>query len=60
MKQFVLMLAVATMMGGLSATAQNRVKNISAESARMDVATIENVEQPVRVSRYLYAGYNTL
>lgn len=60
MKQFVLMLAVATMMGGLSATAQNRVKNISAESARMDVAKIENVEQPVRVSRYLYAGYNTL
>jgi len=60
MKHFVLMLAAVAVLGSQSVMAQNKVKNISAESAKMDVAKIENVEQPVKLSRYLYAGYNTL
>jgi len=60
MKHFVLMLAAVAVLGSQSVMAQNKVKNISAESAKMDVAKIENVEQPIKLSRYLYAGYNTL
>ena len=60
MKHFVLILAAMAVMGSQSATAQNRVKNLSAESATMNVAQAVGADQTVRLSRYLYAGYNTI
>ena len=54
------MFAAVAVLGIQSTFAQNRVKNISAESAKLDVAQVENVGQTVKLSRYLYAGYNTL
>ena len=60
MKHLVLMFAAVAVLGIQSTFAQNRVKNISAESAKLDVAQVENVGQTVKLSRYLYAGYNTL
>lgn len=60
MKHFVLILAAMAVMGSQSATAQNRVKNLSAESTTMNVAQAVGADQTVRLSRYLYAGYNTI
>lgn len=60
MKKFVLMLAAVAVMGSQSALAQNKVKNLSAETIRMDVAQVENTDQTVKLSRYLFAGYNTI
>lgn len=60
MKHLVLMFAAVAVLGIQSTFAQNRVKNISAETPRLDVAQVENVGQTVKLSRYLYAGYNTL
>lgn len=60
MKHFVLILAAMAVMGSQSATAQNRVKNLTAETVKLDAAQVENTDQTVRLSRYLFAGYNTL
>lgn len=59
MKKFVLGLMASAMMC-VPATAQNNVKNIYAHSATLNVETILKAEQPVQLSRYLFAGYNTL
>jgi len=36
------------------------VKRLSAETTKLDVSKMENAGQTVRLSRYLFAGYNTL
>lgn len=59
MKQFVLGLMAAAMMCTPS-VAQNRVKNIYAQSSTLNVAMMQQADQPVQLNRYLYAGYNTL
>ena len=60
MKQLVLTMTAAAMLCSLSATAQNRVKNLYTESKTLKVEQVENMEQAVQLNRYLFAGYNTL
>ena len=60
MKQLLLTMAAAALMCSQSATAQNRVKNISADTQTLKVEQVMNREQPVQLSRYFMAGYNTL
>ena len=60
MKQLVLTMTAALLMGSMSATAQNRVKNLYTETQQLKVEQVLNTEQPVQLSRYLMAGYNTL
>lgn len=60
MKHLVLVAAAAAMMFGQSATAQNKVKNVYAESNSLQVEQVVNTEQAVQFNRYFYAGYNTL
>lgn len=60
MKHFVLLLVALTVMGSQSAVGQNQVKKLSTEATKLDVSKIANGGQTVRLSRYLYAGYNTL
>lgn len=60
MKQYVLATAVAAMMCSLSATAQQKVKNVYTETKSLNVEQVMNTEQATQVNRYLLAGYNTL
>ncbi len=61
MKQFVLALvAAATLCTPAAAQTQNRVKNLYASSASLNVELLQNTEQTVQLNRYLFAGYNTL
>jgi hypothetical protein len=60
MKHFVLILAAMAVMGSQNALAQKKVVNLSAETTSMNVKLVENADQTVQVSRYLFAGYNTL
>lgn len=60
MKHFVLLVAAAAMFFGQDAFAQKRVKNLYAENNSLEVMQVANNEQPVQLSRYLFAGYNTL
>ena len=59
MKHFVLAMMMATALS-TSAIAQNRVKNISANSAKLNIELLQNSEQNVQLNRHFYAGYNTL
>lgn len=52
------LMAVATLC--TSAVAQNKVKNLYASSASLDLAQLQNTEQTVQLNRYLFAGYNSL
>lgn len=60
MKHFVLTLAAAALMFSQGAVAQNRVRNLSTETSSLQVEQVMNTDQTVQVSRYLFAGYNTL
>lgn len=60
MKQIVLTLTAAAMLCSLSATAQNRVKNVYTETKSLNIEQVQNTEQTTQVNRYLMAGYNTL
>ena len=60
MKKTLLMMTVAALTCSLSATAQNRVKNLYTETQQLKVEQVENMEQTVQLNRYLFAGYNTL
>lgn len=59
MKHFVLALVAAATLC-TPAVAQNRVKNLSTNSSTMDVEQLLNTENSVQVTRYFFAGYNTL
>ena len=59
MKHLVLTLIAATALC-TSATAQTRVKNIYANSTKLNVELLQDQEQTVQLNRYLFAGYNTL
>ena len=43
-----------------TAVAQNRVKNIYASSAKLDMELMQKSDQTVQLNRYFFAGYNTL
>ena len=60
MKHFVLILTAMAVMGSQSALAQKKVMNLSAETTTMNVSAVANTDQTVQISRYLFAGYNTL
>ncbi len=60
MKQYVLAMTAAALMCSANVSAQNRVKNVYAESQTLKVEQLTNTEQTVQVNRYLFAGYNTL
>lgn len=60
MKRLVLTLTIAAMAASQGAFAQNRVKNLYAESQTLNVEQVLNSSQTVRINRYLFAGYNTL
>lgn len=60
MKHYLFAMAMAAMLGSQSATAQNKVKNLYAESQSLKVEQVENQAQSVQLNRYLFAGYNTL
>lgn len=59
MKHFVLTL-IATVALCTTATAQTKVKNIYASSAKLDIELLQDEAQTVQLNRYLFAGYNTL
>ena len=59
MKQLVLAVMM-TMALSTTAFAQNKVKNIYASSAKLDIEQMQNSEQSIQLFRYFYAGYNTL
>ena len=58
MKKLLLTLVVATAVS-TTAFAQNKVKNISANSPKLDIELLQNGED-VQLNRHFYAGYNTL
>lgn len=60
MKHFLLSLVALTVMGSQCAVGQNQVKRLSAETVKLDVSKMTDAGQTVRLSRYLFAGYNTL
>ena len=59
MKQFVLAMMMATAVC-TTAFAQNKVKNVYANSTKLDIELLQNSEQTVQLNRYFFAGYNTL
>ena len=60
MKKFLLILAAMAVVGGQSSFAQTKVLKLSAETSKLNVAQGSGEEQDVQLSRYLFAGYNTL
>lgn len=60
MKKTLLALTIAALACSLGASAQNRVKNVYTESKTLKVEQVANLDQPVQLNRYLFAGYNTL
>ena len=60
MKHYLFAMVMAAVLGSQSATAQNKVKNLYADSQSLHVEQVENQEQSVQLNRYLFAGYNTL
>ncbi len=60
MKQFLLAMTVAALTLSQHVTAQNRTLSLSADTRQLKVEQLQNTQQTVRLSRYLFAGYNTL
>ena len=60
MKQIVLIMMAAALFNVQTATAQKKVKNLYTETQTLKVEQMQDIETPVQISRYLYAGYNTL
>ena len=59
MKHLLLTLMMATAVS-TTAFAQNKVKNVYASSAKLNMEMLQNSEQNVQLNRYFIAGYNTL
>lgn len=51
-------MAAATL--STQAVAQNRVKNVYASSAKLNVEMLQQAKEAVQLNRYLFAGYNTI
>lgn len=60
MKHYLFAMVMAAVLGSQSAMAQNKVKNLYADSQSLHVEQVESQGQPVQLNRYLFAGYNTL
>ena len=60
MKKTLLLTMTLAMMCTLNSSAQNKVKYLSTNGHHLDITQIENTDQTVRLSRYLFAGYNTI
>ncbi len=61
MKKNVLIMMAIAMISTLPATAQrNFVRNLYTETQSLKVEQVQNIDSPVQVNRYLFAGYNTL
>ena len=59
MKHLVLVcVALATMCGQVNA--QNKVRNLSTSTQKLNVEMLQNTDQTVSLNRYFFAGYNTL
>ena len=54
---FTLMAAAMTL---VPAIAQNRVKYLSTTTETLNVSELQVADQTVQISRYLFAGYNTI
>ena len=59
MKHFVLTLIASTALF-TQAMGQGKVTNVSTNTAKLNIEVLQNQEQTARLSRFLYAGYNTL
>ena len=60
MKKTLLLTMALAMMCTLNSSAQNKVKYLSTNGHHLDITQIENTDQTVQLTRYLFAGYNTL
>jgi len=60
MKHFTFTLMVAAAMMSTTAIAQNKVTNLSTNASRLNVELVSQTEKTVQLSRYFFAGYNTL
>lgn len=58
-KVLLTMVAIATMCA-TNINAQNKVKYLNTNGKSVDVTMLENTDQTVQLTRYLFAGYNTL
>ena len=59
MKQLVLAMMMATAVC-TTAFAQNKMKNVYANSSKLDVEMLQSSDQIIQLNRYFFAGYNTL
>ena len=59
MKHFTLALMAAAALS-TAAIAQNKVTTLSANTTSLNVEMVQQTDQTVQVSRYLFAGYNTM
>jgi len=59
MKQFVLTLMAAAVMS-VPAAAQSKVLNLSTSASVLPIEQLQDAVKPVQLSRYLFAGYNTI
>lgn len=60
MKHIVLTIVAAATLCATTAVAQQRVRNLSTSTSKLNVELLQNTDQTVQVSRYFFAGYNTL
>jgi len=60
MKHLVLAIVAAATLCTTTAVAQNKVRNLSTSTNKLNVELLQNADQTVQVSRYFFAGYNTL
>lgn len=60
MKHLVLTIVAAATLCSTQAVAQQRVRNLSTSTNKLNVELLQNTEQTVQMSRYFFAGYNTL
>ena len=60
MKHLILSLVAVATLCTAPAMAQQKVRNLSTSTSKLNVELLQNTDQTVQVSRYFFAGYNTL
>lgn len=60
MKKTLLLTMAVAMMCTTTASAQQKMKTLSTNGMALDVTQLENSDQTVLLTRYLFAGYNTI